>query len=147
LSVAGFGPVAGFWAHLDVLRSTISVTVPPEFGFLPHQNIAFVIYTVAAAACLIVVGAVYCGLIKRVLLDDDFAEIDVLAPLEKSPTHTLRSPTARVGVAIAAAVLLFGIFPELSMRVAARATLRQETKAVALSAGMAPSIPAGTVRR
>ena len=62
LSLAGVPPFAGFWPRVAILRTLLSVSFPAEHGFLPHQNVNYVLIAVIAAAGLLLLTMRRAGL-------------------------------------------------------------------------------------
>jgi NADH:ubiquinone oxidoreductase subunit 2 (subunit N) len=148
-SLAGLPPFAGFWPRLAILRSMLSISVPAENGFLPHQNVDYVVVAIAAAGGLIVLAAVVLGLVKKVLLDDlDAPRVEILRGDRSSRANASEKGVLAVGQLAALAVVLLGIFPGPATRAAARGTA-DEYAVNAASADQGASLPAGrkAVRR
>jgi NADH-quinone oxidoreductase subunit N len=142
--LAGVPPFAGFWPRVAILRAMLSISVPAENGFLPHQNVDYVVVAIAAAAGLILVAAVAAGLVKRVLLEDlDAPRVVVLREDRRGPANLRERGAVAVGLLAALAVVFFGIFPGPVTRVAARATANESAIAQA-SAERTGSSPEGS---
>jgi NADH-quinone oxidoreductase subunit N len=117
-SLAGVPPFAGFWPRVAILRSTLSITFPAANGFLPHQNVAYVVVAIAAAGGLVLITAVSLGLVKKVLLDD-VPRVEVLRDDRNVPARASDRAAVTVGLLAALAVAVLGIFPGPATRAAA----------------------------
>jgi NADH:ubiquinone oxidoreductase subunit 2 (subunit N) len=140
-ALAGVPPFAGFWPRIDILRSLLSISFPAENGFLPHQNIGYVVVAMAAAAGLILVAAVTLGFVKQVLLDDlDVPRVVVLRDGGSARANVPEKAAVAVGLLAALAVIVFGLIPRPVAHIAARAALQDRT-IVQASADRAGSLP------
>ncbi len=120
-SLAGVPPFAGFWPRVAILQSTLSISVPAENGFLPHQNVDYVVVAIAAAGGLILMAAIALGLVKKVLLDDmDAPRVEVLQDDRSARGNASERAAVAVGLLAALAVVVLGIFPRSATRAAAR---------------------------
>jgi NADH:ubiquinone oxidoreductase subunit 2 (subunit N) len=125
--LAGVPPFGSFWPRLAILRSTLSISVPAEHGFLPHQNVDYVVVAFAAAIGLILLAAIALGFIKRVLLDDsDFPSIRVVGSTGVQSNMTARM-TVAVGLLIALFVGALGGFPGPTSRVVTWGTAEERS--------------------
>jgi NADH:ubiquinone oxidoreductase subunit 2 (subunit N) len=131
-ALAGVPPFAGFWPRVDILRSLLSISFPAENGFLPHQNIGYVIVAMAAAVGLIVVAAVTLGFVKRVLLDDlDVPRVVVLRDGGSAGAKVPKRAALAIGVLAATAVIILGLIPRPAALLAARAAVQDRAIAQA----------------
>lgn len=138
ISFAGLPPFAGFWGNVSVLRSILSVPVPAEGGFLPHQNVGYVIIALAAAGAVVAVAAVYMHLVKLVLFDEDAFARETVPATSDVRARRPRTSAGWVAVVAAVAIIIFGAWPEPCFYVAARAT-RPASMADAASPGLNPA--------
>jgi NADH:ubiquinone oxidoreductase subunit 2 (subunit N) len=125
-SLAGMPPFAGFWARIAVLQSTLSITVPAANGFLPHQNVDYVVVALAMAGGLILFAPIVLALAKKMLLDDlDAPRIEVIE-LDRNARHS-RSETTAVIIGLLAALTLIagGFFPKPVFRATALGTTEE----------------------
>ena len=122
-SLAGLPPFAGFWASLSVMRSLLSISVPAENGFLPHQNVDYVVVAIVAAGGLILIAAIVLGLVMSVLFDErDTPWVNVLNEVRNGRTISPERSLLAVSGLAALAVVLLGAFPGPAMRFAAWGT-------------------------
>ncbi len=120
LSLAGVPPFAGFWPRVAILRTILSVSFPAEHGFLPHQNVNYVLVAIAAGAGLILLTGISLGFVKKILLDDpETAQIEVLAEGTKLASRR-QQRAAAIGLLAALSVVVLGLFPSPAMRAVAR---------------------------
>ena len=95
-SLAGMPPFAGFWARIAILQSTLSITVPAANGFLPHQNVDYVVVALAIGGGLVLLAPIILALVKKLLLDDlDAPRIEVLIARSKYATQPERDGRGR----------------------------------------------------
>jgi NADH:ubiquinone oxidoreductase subunit 2 (subunit N) len=122
-SLAGIPPFAGFWSRLAILRSVLSISVPAEHGFLPHQNVDYVVVAIAAAGGLILLAVVTLGFVKKVLFDDlDTSRVEILTNDRQVRMHTFEKTGVAIGMLAALAIVVLGISPGPITRIAARET-------------------------
>ena len=120
LSLAGVPPFAGFWPRVAILRTIVSISFPPEHGFLPHQNVNYVLVAMAAAAGLILLTGVSLGFVAKILLDDsETPHIEVLAE-EVATGRKRRRKAAAIGLFAALSTVVMGLFPGPATRAVAR---------------------------
>jgi len=120
LSLAGVPPFAGFWPRVAILRTIVSISFPPEHGFLPHQNVNYVLVAMAAGAGLILLTGVSLGFVTKILLDDsETPHIEVLAE-EITTARRRRQGAAAIGLFAALSVVVLGLFPGPATRAVAR---------------------------
>ena len=99
-------PFAGFWARIAILQSTLSISVPAANGFLPHQNVDYVVVALAIAGGLILLAPVVLTLVKKTLLDDlDAPRIEVVQPHQKVPRSRSETTAIVIGMLAALAVI------------------------------------------
>jgi len=112
ISLAGFPPFAGFWGRLWVMRSILSISVAPQHGFLPHQNVGYVVFAGIISTGLVLLAASYLRIVPAFLHD-----------VESDP-HNFRSSrfVRHVGVFVSIAVTVLGVFPAFSVRFATHTT-------------------------
>ena len=129
LSLAGVAPFAGFWPRVAILRTLLSVSFPAEHGFLPHQNVNYVLIAVIAAAGLLLLTMVALDFVKKILLDEtETAHVEVLA--EDCALTRLRQKRAAVlGLLAALTVVVVGLFPGPATRIVARGAADEEVVA------------------
>jgi NADH-quinone oxidoreductase subunit N len=133
-SLAGMPPFAGFWARIAILQSTLSISVPAANGFLPHQNVDYVVVALAIAGGLILLAPVVLALVKKMLLDDlDAPRIEVVQPDQKVPRSRSETSAVVIGILAALAVIAGGIFPKPVFRATAFGTT--EERAISQSSG------------
>jgi NADH-quinone oxidoreductase subunit N len=122
-SLAGLPPFAGFWARLAILRSTLSISVPASNGFLPHQNVDYVVVALAIGGGLILLAPIVLGLVKQMLLDDsDAPRVEILHSAQTASRSRRETTAVVVGMLAALAIVVGGAFPERMSRAAARGT-------------------------
>ena len=120
LSLAGVPPFAGFWPRVTILRTILSVSLPAEHGFLPHQNVNYVLVAIAAGAGLILLTGISLGFVKKILLDDpETAQIEVL-PGGAAQASKRQQRAAAIGLFAALSVVVLGLFPGPATRAVAR---------------------------
>jgi NADH-quinone oxidoreductase subunit N len=120
LSLAGVPPFAGYWPRVAILRSILSISFPAERGFLPHQNVNYVVVAMVAGAGLILLTTVSLAFVKKILLDEiEISHVEVL--LERvGSASTRRKRAAAIGQIAALAVVVLGLFPGPAARTVAR---------------------------
>jgi formate hydrogenlyase subunit 3/multisubunit Na+/H+ antiporter MnhD subunit len=112
-SLAGMPPFAGFWARIAILQSTLSISVPAANGFLPHQNVDYVVVSLAIAGGLILLAPIVLALVKKMVLDDvDVPRVEVIQPDQKVPSSRRETTATVIGMLAALAVIAGGIFPK-----------------------------------
>lgn len=123
-SLAGMPPFAGFWVRrIAILQSTLSISIPAANGFLPHQNVDYVVVALAIAGGLILLAPVVLTLVKKMLLDDlDAPRIEVVQPDQKLPRSRSETTAIVIGMLAALAVIAGGIFPKPVFHAAALGT-------------------------
>jgi NADH-quinone oxidoreductase subunit N len=130
IGVAGLPPLAGFWAHVALLRSVLTIALPAEHGFLPHQNVDYVIFTAGSAAALVVLAAIYMNMVGKILFNGAGSSVrdaphssqtlDEGGGVRRAPMRCRAG--ACVGILAAALLVVFGFFPAAPLRLAAHAT-------------------------
>jgi NADH:ubiquinone oxidoreductase subunit 2 (subunit N) len=128
LSLAGVPPLPGFWARVAVLRSVLSVSFPSENDFLPHQNTGYVLFSLLLVAASLAVAAPCLSVAGRLLLAQPAPDAERASRL--IPSTAPSGSGSRLGLAIAALLLAFGIFPNVGLRWAARVTFQKRADAV-----------------
>jgi formate hydrogenlyase subunit 3/multisubunit Na+/H+ antiporter MnhD subunit len=142
-SLAGIPPFAGFWSRVAILRSVLSISVPAEHGFLPHQNVDYVVVAIAAVGGLILLAVVTLGFVKRVLFDDlDTSRVEVLADDRRPRLNFLEKAPVAIGLLAAFAIVVFGISPGPATRIVAAVTADDHATSQ-VSAGGGLSSPEG----
>lgn len=122
-SLAGVPPFAGFWPRVAILQSTLSISVPAENGFLPHQNVDYVIVVLAAGGGLILLAVVSFGFFKRVLLDDWVTpHVEILQPGRSASAAASTRLAVAVGLLASLTIVALGIVSRPAVRLAARET-------------------------
>lgn len=126
LSLAGVPPLAGYWPRVAILRTILSISFPPEHGFLPHQNVNYVLVAMAVGAGLILLTAVSLAFVKKMLLDEvETAHVAVLATGIDSASGRQKRAAA-LGLCAALATVVLGLFPDPATRMIARGTADEE---------------------
>ena len=127
--LAGLPPFAGFWPRVDILRSLLSISEPARHGFLPHQNVGYVLVAMAAGGALVVMAVVGLMVVKRILFDGwEQSQVVVLQEDALGSQGDAWQKTAvLVGCLAAAAVVILGLCPAPASRLAARATVGEQS--------------------
>jgi NADH:ubiquinone oxidoreductase subunit 2 (subunit N) len=126
LSLAGVPPLAGYWPRIAILRSILSISFPPEHGFLPHQNVNYALVAMVIGVGLILLTAVSLGFVKKVLLDEvETAHVEVVAE-RVVPVSTFQKSAAAIGFFAALAIVVLGFFPGPATRMVARSAADEE---------------------
>lgn len=120
-SFAGLPPFAGYWGRVAIFRSLLSVSVPSENDFLPHQNISYVAFSLIAAAGSIAIAVVCASVARKLMLADrQVSRHDLSAVPPVTPTREPRRASCWVGLFAAGALVIAGFAPGSCLRVAAR---------------------------
>jgi NADH:ubiquinone oxidoreductase subunit 2 (subunit N) len=139
LSLAGVPPFAGFWPRVAILRSILSISFPAEHGFLPHQNVNYVLVAMVAAAGLILLTTVSLTFVKRILLDDvETSHVEVL-PDRAATASTRQRRAVAIGLLSALVVVVLGIFPSAAARSIARGTADEQVVSQNSNRHLSPS--------
>ncbi len=148
-SLAGIPPFAGFWSRVAILRSVLSISVPAEHGFLPHQNVDYVVVAIAAAGGLILLAVVTLGFVKRVLFDDlDTSRVEVLSDDRRPRLKFLERAPFAIGLLAALAIVVLGISPGPATRIVAAVTADEHaTSQVSGGGGLSSPEGGAAVRR
>jgi NADH-quinone oxidoreductase subunit N len=144
-SLVGIPPFAGFWSRVAIFRSVLSISVPAEHGFLPHQNVDYVVVAIAAAGGLILLAVVTLSLVKRVLFDDlDTSRVEVLADDRRPRLNFLERASAAMGMLAALAIVVLGISPGPATRIVASVTADEHATSQVSAGGGLPLPEGGT---
>jgi NADH-quinone oxidoreductase subunit N len=137
LSLIGLPPLAGFWGRFGVITSLLAVTAEPERGFLPHQNIDFVVLTLIVIGALIALAGSYLKIVRT-----------ALAALGSSrSTARTRDARGRVGALIAGALIVLGLLPGFSARLLGTASYSQHSRPAQTAATDRAAARAQVLRR